>query len=79
MVGIPAFFADVAATALKADKAITEPRATHETFDHDVDIGPTFMSAFEPVEKPNAISAIRYNKSNVKTNKYVEITFTRTI
>jgi hypothetical protein len=35
IVGIPAFFADVAAPALTEESARTEPRATHETFNHD--------------------------------------------
>jgi hypothetical protein len=34
-----------AATAVRADRAMAEPRATHETFNHDEDILDTPLDA----------------------------------
>jgi hypothetical protein len=67
------------ADALTADRPITKPRATHETFNHDEDIWAYFRNNFGTCRKPNAKSAKRYNKSTEKTQNNCRITFTSTV
>ena len=57
-----------AAAALSADRARAEPRATHETFNHDECIldSPQQLQR-EPAGKTNRNVGLRYNKSTEGT------------
>jgi hypothetical protein len=67
------------AKELAADRASAEPRATHETFNHDEDILEFLSVYIENCKKTNANSATWYNKSTEVLKINCQITLSRTI